>query len=160
MRVRTKTERGCRQRRSGFTLAEILVAIGVIGFAFATLYLTISQSFATWQRSRERMRGNQILLEKLDVIRVYNWTQINTPGFVPSTFTEYYKPPASGGANGVGAGTVYQGTMKVTTANVSPSYSNTMRRVVATLTWQRGGITNNLQMETFVSRYGIQNFVY
>jgi prepilin-type N-terminal cleavage/methylation domain-containing protein len=149
-------KRECRQRHTAFTLAEVMIAIAVTGVAFASLYLSISQSFATWQRSRERMRGNQILLEKLDVIRVYNWTQINTPGFIPSTFTEYYKPST----NGIGAGVAYKGTMTVTTADVSPSYSNTIRRVVATLKWDRGGITNKLQMETFVSRHGIQNFVY
>jgi len=149
-----------RRRRLGFTLAEVLVAVAIAGFAFVSLYASIAQSFATWQRSRERMRGNQILLEKLEVIRLYSWSQLNTSGFVPSTFTEYFHPASSGTNASAASGVAYTGTMTVTNANVAPAYTNTMRRVAATLNWVRGGVTNRLQMETLVSQYGVQNYIY
>lgn len=160
MHLRLAASQKRRRWRLGFTLAEVLVAVGVTGFAFVSLYLSISQSFATWQRSRERMRGNQILLEKLEVIKLYNWTQINTSGFVPGTFTEYYEPATTGTNASPAKGTLYTGTITLTSANVAPAYTNSMRTVLGTLSWVRGGVTNRLQMETLISQYGVQNYIY
>ena len=157
MKLRSEIDRG--GRRLAFTLVEVMIAVGVTSFVFASLYLTLSQSLFTWQRSRERLRGNQILLEKLEVIRLCNWTQITTPGFVPSTFSEYYCPPSTTNQT-VGAGVIYKGTLAITAAGVSPAYDATMRKVVATLSWVRSGVTNRAQMETFVSQYGVQNYIY
>ena len=147
-------------RRLGFTLVEAMVAVCITVIAFTSLYVTLLQSFATWERSRERMRANQILIEKLEVIRLYNWTQINTSGFVPGTFTEYFHPPATGSNATATSGIAYTGTITVTNASVSSTYTNTMRRVIATLRWGWGGITNSQQMETLVSQYGVQNYIY
>jgi len=145
-------------RNRGFTLVEVLMAMGIAGFVFVTLYLGLAQCFGSVQSARYRLRATQILTEKLEVIHLYNWDQLNTPGFVPATFTESYRPVTNNlpGSSGI----LYSGTIIVTNAAVHDAYDATMRKVVAEVTWVSGGAPQRQRMETFVSQYGIQNYVY
>jgi type II secretory pathway pseudopilin PulG len=146
------------QGRGAFTMVEVMVALGIGAFMFVSLYAGIAQSTSTLQSAREKLRATQILTEKLEVIRLYNWDQVNTAGFVPSAFTDYQYPGL--GTNAPNKGTVYLGTITLGPANVHPKYTNTMRRVVATVKWVSGSITNQQRMETFISEYGVQKYVY
>jgi Tfp pilus assembly protein PilV len=147
-----------RARSSGFSLVEVLIAFGVGGIVFVTLYAGLARGFSAVDSAHQHLRGTQILTEKLEVIRLYSWSQINTPGFIPATFTEYYHTSTNGGASTLGI--AYRGTITVTNAAVQTPYTNTMRRVIAQVSWVRGGVTNRERMETFVSQYGVQNFIY
>ena len=142
-------------RFSGFTLLEVLIAMVIAGVVSVSLYAGLAQCFSSVQSSRHRLRATQILTEKLEVIRLYNWDQVNTPGFVPTTFTEYYQP-ATNGNHGI----VYRGTITITNAPVQPAYANTMRKAVMDVTWVSGVVTQSLRMETLISQYGIQNYIY
>jgi type II secretory pathway pseudopilin PulG len=143
----------------GFTLSELMVAMGIGSFVFISLYAGVTHSVAAVQRAKENLRATQIIMEKFEVIRLYNWSQINTPGFIPSQFTEYYRPAADSIDN-KDVGVRYQGTLTLTNADVSPAYSNTMKKVVAEVSWATGSVTNTRTMETFVSEHGIQNYLY
>ena len=92
------------------------------------------------------------------VSRLYNWTQVNTPGFIPATFIDYYRKAGVGPLSSPGI--AYNGTIALASAPVQPAYADTMRKVVAQITWVDGGITNQQSMETLVSQYGIQNYIY
>ena len=61
---------------------------------------------------RENLRATQILQERMEPIRLYNWDQINTANFIPASFTEaFYSTNANNAAN---AGDfVYTGTVAV-----------------------------------------------
>ena len=144
-----------RRVSAGFTLIEVLVALSVAGITFVSLYAGIGQSFKFLQSARHRLRATQILTEKLEVIRLYNWSQINTPGFVPATFTDYYTP----GTN-VNSGIVYNGTIAIAGAPVPASYTNTTLKVIVQVNWVSGGVSQQESMETLVSEYGVQNYVY
>jgi prepilin-type N-terminal cleavage/methylation domain-containing protein len=139
----------------GFTLMEIVIAMAIAGVVCVSLYAGLAQAFGAVQSARHRLRATQILTEKLEVLRLYNWTQINTPGFVPDKFTEYYQP-----ATNRNPGIVYTGTLTLTSANVQPAYTNTMRRAVVELRWVSGGIPQQHSMETLISEYGVQNYIY
>jgi len=149
-------------KRSGlkgaFTLTEVLVSLAVCSFTFVSLYAGLAQSTTSLQRAREKLRGTQILTEKLEVIRLYNWDQVNTAGFIPSTFSEYQYPAQ--GTNGASNGTLYTGTISIGPAEVHASYTNTMRKVVATVSWVSAGITNTQTMESLISEFGVQRYVY
>jgi prepilin-type N-terminal cleavage/methylation domain-containing protein len=145
-------------RSSGFTLLEALIAMVIAGIVSVSLYAGLAQCFSSVQSSRHRLRATQILTEKLEVIRLYNWDQINTKSptnFVPKTFTEYYQP-----ATNSSRGIVYTGTITITNAPVQPEYTDTMRKAIAEVTWVSGVVTQNLRMETLISQYGIQNYIY
>jgi prepilin-type N-terminal cleavage/methylation domain-containing protein len=154
-----KLESAIHQRRltrlSGFTLVEVVIAMLIAGIVSASLYAGLGRAFGGLQSSRHRLRATQILTEKLEVIRLYNWTQINTPGFVPATFTEYYLP----GTND-NRGIVYTGTLSISAADVQPAYAGTMRKAVVQVNWVSGGIPQQHSMETLISQYGIQNYIY
>jgi prepilin-type N-terminal cleavage/methylation domain-containing protein len=140
---------------TAFTLIEVVIALAIAGIVSVSLYAGLAQAFGAVQSARHRLRATQILTEKLEVLRLYNWTQINTPGFVPDKFTEYYQP-----ATNRNPGIVYTGTITITGANVQPAYTNTMRRAVVQVNWVSGGIPQQHSMETLISEYGVQNYIY
>lgn len=153
--VFSKSKRRRQVRSSGFTLLEVLIAMVIAGIVSVSLYAGLAQCFSSVQSSRHRLRATQVLTEKFEVIRLYNWDQINTPGFVPTTFTEYYQPATNGNR-----GIVYTGTITITNAPVEPAYTDTMRKAIMEVTWVSGVSTQEVRMETLISQYGIQNYVY
>src|SRR5688572_7960005 len=147
--------------RNAFTLVEILVSLTVCSFAFVSLFAGLTQSTQSLQRAREKLRGTQILTEKIEVLRLYNWEQLKTPGFVPTSFSDFQYPTSN--TNGAGKGVTYYGTISitpVTTAEAHPAYTNTMRKVTATVRWYSNGVGYNSSMETLVSEFGVQRYVY
>src|SRR5207253_9804315 len=75
---------------SAFTLAEVMVSAAVLGIGLVSLYGGFSSGFAIVRLNRENLRGTQILEEKMDMIRLYNWDQvINQPAinYLPANFT-------------------------------------------------------------------------
>jgi hypothetical protein len=147
-----------RTRASGYSLVEVLIAFGIGGVVFITLYAGLARGFSSVQSTHYRLRATQILTEKLEVIRLYSWSQISTPGFIPATFKDYYQPVTNSVSKNPGI--AYNGTITLTSSGIPPSYADTMRRVVANVTWVSGGLTNQQRMETFISRYGVQNYIY
>jgi prepilin-type N-terminal cleavage/methylation domain-containing protein len=148
-------------RQKAFTLAEVLIGVAIMGVAFISLYAGMSGGFAVTQLGRENLRATQILLERMEGIRLYNWEQLNTNSgvFPPATFTKYYYPLAT---NGESQGIAYQGTLLITNANLTPTatYGNNIRKVVVTVTWESGGVQRSRSMTTYASRNGLQNYVY
>ena len=164
-----------RRKRSlrGTSLIEALVAMGIFGTTFVSLYAGMSMGFAIIGNARENLRATQIMVEKVETIRLYSWDQINTTGFIPATFTESYLPPgtgsgvvASGGMAAVATeqsgsdGVDYNGGVTVAAGPTGLAYSGNMRRVNITLSWTSGGRTHNRSMSTYVTRNGLQNYTY
>ena len=147
-----------RASRGAFTLVEVLVSLAICSFLFVSLYAGIAQSTISLQKAREKLRATQILSEKLEVLRLYNWDQVNTNGFIPTSFSEYQYPATA--TNQTDQGLLYTGTIAISAADVNPAYTNTMRKAVATLTWMSGGIRSTQAMETLISEFGVQRYVY
>lgn len=146
-----------RPEQSAFTLVEVLVAVSIIGFLFVALYLGFASGFGLIEVDRENLRAVQILQEKMETIRLYNWDQINTPGFIPSTFVA---PFFATNTTTTSSGFTYSGTVTITNAPIAESYSNALRLVIVKVQWQSGTITRSREMETYITRYGLQNYVY
>ena len=150
------------RKRSAFTLAEVLVAVSLMSVAFVSLYLGISSSFAITQLSRENLRATQIMLERMEGIRLYNWNQLIFSNMIPSTFTAHYYPA---GTNGGSKGIMYGGEISVGSANLNPTatYANRMRAVTVNISWTNSNGTQKIvrrrSMTTYVARDGIQNYV-
>ncbi len=135
-------------------MAAAMIAAGILVFVAASLFSAYTFGFALTRVSQEDVRADQILVEKLETIRVYDWSKVTSGTFIPTTFTASFFPVTNGSPGGV----TYSGTIAITPPPVTESYSNTLRQVTATVTWVSGGATHTRSMTTFVSQNGIQTF--
>lgn len=144
------------KRESGSTLTETICAVAVLAICMAGLMGALANGFFGMKLTRENQRATQILMEETEMIRLYNWDQINTPGFIPTTFTALYDPQQEGGG-----GITYTGAVAITSVPFSTSYSTNMRQLTLTLTWKSSkDILRTRSTTTLVSKDGLQNYVY
>jgi hypothetical protein len=143
----------------GFTLAEIMVACAMLAVMVVSLYGGVSFGFTAITLARQNLRATQIGLEKMEITRMYSWDQVNSNGFIPATFTAPFYPTTSGGTTN--GGLLYYGTMVITNVTtVDPSYSGDMRELIVTLNWTNRNVPQSLQMNTYISQYGMQRYIY
>src|SRR5438105_11757577 len=105
-----------------YAMIEVIMGVALTGFMFVSLYGGISSGFAVTQLARENLRGTQIMLERMEGIRLYNWDQLVYSNMIPATFTNYYYPLA--GTN-ESKGIVYSGTMTIASPDLSPAVTYT-----------------------------------
>jgi type II secretory pathway pseudopilin PulG len=145
---------------AAFTLIEIMVAAALAGLMFMVGMTAFSSAFRIVALDRENSRALEVLLEKTEVVRLYNWYQItgtDTNTFIPTTFTAPFYPSAGNG------GFTYSGTVTITNAPITETYKGDLRQVTVTVAWTSGtsgNLKRSRSMTTFVSRYGLQNYLY
>jgi prepilin-type N-terminal cleavage/methylation domain-containing protein len=152
--LRPRTARG----PAGFTLVEIVAAMAILGIAGAGVLGAIGYLCNGAQFNREKLRATQILAQTTEVIRLCNWDQTDpTTNFIPSSLTvPYFTDNAT-----VTNGPFYQLSVTITNPPaLGASYSNDIRMVVVTATWASGRVTHSASVSTYVSQYGIQNYVW
>jgi hypothetical protein len=153
---RNGNENRFRAAERGSVIIEALVGAVILGLVAVSLCGGFSFGFATVRTSQEAVRADQIIVDRLETLEVYDWAKITSGTFVATNFTSYYTPPA--GTNTVGSGAVYNGTVAITTPPMTESYSNTLRQVTVTLAWTSGGVPRTRSMSTYISQYGIQAY--
>jgi type II secretory pathway pseudopilin PulG len=148
-----------RKFNAAMTIIEVVMATGIIAITGAGVIGSVNYGLYIMRMARENQRATQVMLEKLEAIRLYNWDQVTNTGYVPTSFTASYDPTSSS-AQGI----VYNGTMSITTPTFSgtaPDYSASMRLFTVSVTWTNlGGLTHTRSLSTFVAQNGIQNYVY
>src|SRR5262245_56428237 len=102
----------------GFALVEVMVGVAIFGVIAVSLYAAVTFGFNSVQMARENLRATQIMLEKMEVIRLYSWDEITQPGFIPSTFEATYAPGATV--------TTVQGNKTTVTPAEGATYSGTI----------------------------------
>jgi hypothetical protein len=159
MRIRLSDSRVNCLPQLAYTLVEVVIGAAIFGITFVSLYAGMSGGFAVTQLSRENLRATQIILERMEGVRLFNWNQLCYSNMIPGRFTNYYYPLA---ASGESKGIVYHGTMVVTNANLNPgaTYSNQMRQITVTVNWESGGVPRTRTMTSYSSQNGMQNYVY
>lgn len=145
-----------RAAARAYSIVEVLVAVAVLGIMFVSLYSGFSAGFAVIKLARENLRATQILQEKMETIRLYTWDQVNTAGFIPTNFVENYYATSSNDASGLR----YTGVVSIASAPINESYKDEIRLVKITISWASAGIPRNREMTTFVTRSGLQNYIY
>jgi prepilin-type N-terminal cleavage/methylation domain-containing protein len=147
-------------RRKGFTLVEVMMAVGVLGIMLVGLYGGLGYGFRQIQLAREDERATQILAERMEVVRLLSWDQlVNLPGYMPTNFVDSYSVMNATNAPTANS-LMYTGAVAVLSAPISESYSPDLRMIQLTLTWQSEGKLHQRSMSTYSSRYGLQNYVY
>lgn len=143
---------------AAFTLIEVLLGAAVTAIMLVSLYAGFTFGFQQTHLAQLNERATQILEEKMELVRLLNWSQLTTPGFVPTSFQESYD--ASNPTNAASGSFIYSGTVLITNAPVTETYSNDLRMVQVQVSWLDNGKTHTRKMTTFVSQYGMQNYIY
>jgi len=157
----------CRTRRlhqrakaAATTTVEVAVGTALLGFLFMSLFAGMSMSSAQTRMAREDLRATQILLERIEGIRLFDWYQlVYSNNLCPATFTSSFYPRADGSGP---TGITYYGTMVITNASLSPaaSYTNQLRAVTVTVSWTNSGVRHQRSMSTYQGQYGMQNYIF
>jgi prepilin-type N-terminal cleavage/methylation domain-containing protein len=155
--IKTVKIRANSKSRKGYTLVETVVAAAILTVAVSGVMVCFGYGFLIMQHARENQRATQIMLEKVEIIRLYSWDQVNTPGFVPSTFTDVYDPKSA-----TAPGVTYQGTLAIRDAPISGvNYATNVKEFLITLNWTtQGRVQHTRTLSTLVAKDGIQNYVY
>jgi prepilin-type N-terminal cleavage/methylation domain-containing protein len=141
-----------------FTLIETLVAFAILGLVIFSFYAAMSSGFTTIRVSQEDVRADQILMQKLETLRVYHWTRIFTNGFIPQNFQTGFTV-----TNGISSGVVYDGTITLAPFTVSAAnetYRDALRQVTVSVNWLSAGVPRTRSITTLVSQYGLQTYRY
>jgi prepilin-type N-terminal cleavage/methylation domain-containing protein len=144
-------------RVQGYTLIEVMVAVGILGIMIVSLYAGFSSGFAILRTSRERSRATQVLLQKVEAIRMCSWSQLAS---FPQSFQEPLDPRATNRTAAFYFGYVSFGSPEVVPDTAA--YKTNMQQVTVTVRWTNynGSVATPFseQMTTLVARYGAQNF--
>jgi prepilin-type N-terminal cleavage/methylation domain-containing protein len=135
--------------QAGFNIIEVSIATLIIGVLVASILTTITHGFGILSRSRETLRGNQILQQELETIRTYSWTQMtNSANF--------------GSTNIADGGVVYSVAKYVAPYTNSTIYgTNNIRKVTVTIVWTNmNGDQMSKSMTTLVSQGGLNDYIY
>lgn len=150
-----------RKGRMAFSLIELMVGMAIILVVFLTIYGSMTMGLSITQLSRENMRATQIMLDKMEGVRLYRWDQVTNSSFLVANFTNwFFETNNIGMAIATGNGAQYTGTVAVTTVPISSSYKDSMRMVTVYVGWTSGNINHTRSMSTYVSQMGLQNYIY
>jgi Tfp pilus assembly protein PilV len=146
-------------RTAAFTIAEVVVAVFVLTIIGVGFYGGLSYGFGVLQTTREDLRATQVLMQKLESIRLCTWSELTNAAFL-----EAYNPLGSTNST---SGTVYTGKLVIGPATNlvnSPSYKNNMSLVTVSVSWTNythgSPMVHNRQMQSEVARYGLQNYIW
>jgi hypothetical protein len=138
----------------GTTLVDVIMSVALIAVMSGGLVGSLTYGYFVMQLTRENQRATQILLERSEAIRLYNWDQVNTAGFIPTSFTDVYDPQST---NAPGA--TYTGTLSK--SNIFSSlYGTNLIQFTMTLTWHTKTVNHSRTMYTYIAKDGIQNYVF
>jgi prepilin-type N-terminal cleavage/methylation domain-containing protein len=154
-----------------FTLVEVMVAVAIIGVAFTSLYAGMTAGFGVVSVTRENLRATQIMQDRMEVMRMYTWDQLQTFGtsnsYIPSTFAERFYPTDNvytnsdvvTVANATNGGIYYFGTIDIAASGLTNSYSNWVKKVTVTILWTNANVARTRTLTSFVSAYGMHSYL-
>ena len=149
-----------------FSLVEVCIGVAILAVMLVSLYGGMSSSFAVVQSARENLRATQIMLERVEGLRLYNWNQLLYSNLVPTWFTNYYYPLAGSGES---KGCTYVGRLDISAATLNPpaTYSGNLRTINVSVYWtnyhgkgMKQQLVRSRSMTTYSARDGIQNYVF
>src|SRR5436190_1022853 len=140
-------------RSNAFTMVEVMISMGVVGILIITLYTAIAGSTSMVRDCQENERVTQILSDKLDTIRLYNWTQIQSGTFIPTNFVLGIDPAVTNSRS------YYTGTVSFVQQPITESYGSNMVQVTVAVNWVSGSRPQQRSMTTYVAKYGLQSYI-
>jgi hypothetical protein len=141
-----------------------MIGTGILGFVGASIFWGLTAGNQLIASSREDLRATQILLQKMEAIRLFTWNQVNSTNYLTSNFTEDYDPL---GTTNRTAGAKYRCFVTAATpaaGELPEAYRTNMRTITVTLYWTNyiGSrvVAHQREMQTRVACNGMQNYVW
>lgn len=141
-------------RLEAMALVDVLMSVALIAIMAGGLVGSLTYGYFVMELARENQRATQILLERSEAIRLYNWDQVNSNGFIPATFTDVYDPQSP-----TSQGVTYNGTL-IKSFALTNLYGNSLMQLEMTLTWNTKNISHTRTLYTYIAKDGLQNYVY
>jgi len=155
MNIKKVIGSGKQKALSAFSMVEATIGLAILATVGGALMTGITGGYFTIQMTRENLRATQIILEKMETIRLCNWDQITT-NFITTIVTNYYDPNSASTNRGIR----YTVSTVITNVPFTTGYSTNMRQVVVNVAWTTGQMPRTRTYSTFVARDGLQNYVY
>jgi Tfp pilus assembly protein PilV len=144
-----------------FTLVEVLVAEAVMILGALGLFGGIAYAFLITELARSDLRATQVILEKMEGIRLYTFDQLVSSNLFSTAFSTQYYPFARDGQS---QGITYYGQLTVSDPGTGAAYNPNLRLVTISVSWTnvygQSQVPHNRQMQTLVGRNGIQNYAF
>lgn len=139
-----------------------MVAMLMAGMMFTALYAGLAYGFKIIKLARENTRATQIMIEHMEICRLYKWKDLTNVAPAPNGFLNtnpvivpYY---AIGGTN---SSIIYTSRVILQPCPLGTTYADDMRQLTIRLDWLSVGGTNRTRsMSTYVTRNGLQNYVW
>lgn len=155
MRLDVPTKR--QRHESAFTIPEVVIAAVLLAFSWIALNSAITNAYMIVRSARENLRATQIMVEKTEQLRMYNWNQILALTSVQST--NYFDPSS----NTPPVYTVTVSAPQIPANLGAVSYQNDMRTFIVSVSWYTyNGKTNVFHtdsMQTHVAHLGMNSYV-
>jgi len=154
-----------RRPQAAYSVVEVLVAVFLLGTLTVSLFGAFSSGLMLVRLERENLRATQILVQKMETVRLLTWSQLSDTNLATRSFIDHYDPIGLSTNSG---GATYRGLVSTNLPSGVPAdYVNNMRAVTVTIYWTNhpyGSTATNIvrsrQMQTYVARYGMQNYVF
>lgn len=158
MKIPSHTDQWRRFGQLGYSLAEVTVGLGLLGLVTTSLFSGMSMTTAQTRIAQEDLRATQIMLERMEGIRLFNWDQLTNTDLCPATFAASFYPTSD--TNSEPSGITYYGTVVVTNTSLSVSYTNQLRAITVSVAWTNFAMPHQRSMTTYQAQYGMQNYVF
>src|SRR5260221_14215217 len=89
-----------RRRSAAFSLVEVVIGAAVLGTLSVSLLGAFSAGLSIVQSGRQNMRATQILIQKMEAIRLFTWDQTTNTTLASTNFTDWYDPTRTNSQSG------------------------------------------------------------
>ena len=147
---------------------EGVVSLAIGGFMLLALYAGFASGFVRVEVTREEVRATQILLRRIEGIRLCTFDQVQNMVTNPPALTDSFDPTdQAAGGGGVVYTIAYDASTPATNA-LPEAYRTNMLLVTVTVTWTNSfrnssstvsQLLHRRLMQTYVSRNGMQTYV-
>ena len=140
--LQTLSKTRAQKASRGFTLVETMVAIFVSAIFLSAHYLAFAAGFSIVTVTREDLRASQIMLQRMETIRLCGYGDLTNAVKYPPSVTQYYDEKGQTNGNGGAAYTVtHVAASALNSTNVNylpPSYRSNMTEVTVGVSWTSG----------------------
>jgi type II secretory pathway pseudopilin PulG len=138
----------------GFTLVETVIAVLLCSIMVGALYASFGFGFSAVRNTREDLQATQILLTRMERVRLCTWPQVTNTVYNPTTTATYLDSK-----NKRLPCTVTFKAAVPAFGSLPEAYRNQMLLVTVNVSWTSGNLQHQRSMQTYVSRQGMNSYV-
>ncbi len=144
-----------RIRSAAFSLVETAIGFAITGILMVSLFAGFSSGFAIIKSSRENARATQVLLEKMEQLRLTTFDDLTN---MPTTFTA---PFYTTGTNSTDSGGFnYTGAVSVASLAGGVDYNGNLKQITVAVNWSVDSLSHSRSISSYVSRNGLYTYKF